>query len=48
MSKLWKIPESCRSLPGENLDERLRAAKVLVQLLQNPDTAAPKSDRRED
>jgi hypothetical protein len=46
MSELWSVPKSCRTLPGENLEERLLAAKELIQLLRNPASKAPPGDSR--
>ena len=46
MANLWALPESCRSLPGDNLYGRLQAANGLIQLLRNPVSEAPGTDGR--
>ena len=38
--------ESCRTLPGDNLEDRKRTADELIQLLRSPGSNAPPSDRR--
>jgi hypothetical protein len=48
MAELWDVPESCRTLPGENLEARLNAAKELIQLLRDTGTKAPTGNRREE
>jgi hypothetical protein len=47
MAEFWNIPEPCRILPGDNLEERLQVAKDLIQLLRNPGSNAPPGDSRE-
>jgi hypothetical protein len=46
MAELWEIPTSVRTLPGENLKDRHRAAYELIQILRNPCSKAPLSDSR--
>jgi hypothetical protein len=46
MSDQWMIPESCRTLPGENSVDRLGVAWQMISLLQGRIDSAPKVDSR--
>lgn len=46
MTPFWMLPESCRTLPGGNLVQRLQVAIALIRLLRNPISEAPSTDSR--
>jgi hypothetical protein len=48
MANLWSVPESCSTLPGDNFEERKRAATELIRILRDPETQAPPGDSREE
>ncbi len=46
MHNHWIIPDTCRTIPGNNLGERLECAKQLIAILRQPAKSAPESDSR--
>jgi len=48
MAEFWNIPESCLTLPSDNLAERLETAKELILYLRARGPSAPHSDSREE